>query len=127
MFLFSTTGRPSPPQNLTPTNVTKSSAVLTWEKPESDGGSKVTGYVIEKADAARRVYAVVGETDAHTMTYTVDGLFEGSEYLFAVRAVNKLGESEQAMTEEPVKAKLPFGSDLMKFNKISRLNFVIKP
>ena len=64
--------------------------------------------MVEKADATRRVYAVVGETDAYTLSYRVEGLFEGSEYLFAVRAVNKLGESDQCVTDEPVKAQLPF-------------------
>ena len=39
----------------------------------------------------------------------VNKLFEGNEYMFRVVAVNKIGESEPAMTSAPVKTKLPFG------------------
>uniref|UniRef100_A0A3P8WE53 Titin n=1 Tax=Cynoglossus semilaevis TaxID=244447 RepID=A0A3P8WE53_CYNSE len=38
---------PLPPQKLEVIDVTKTSVILGWEKPEHDGGSRLTGYVIE--------------------------------------------------------------------------------
>lgn len=105
MFL----GKPSPPQNLQVTGVNKSSVSLSWEAPQSDGGSRITNYIIEKADAKRRNFAGVGEVDSTTLTFKVTKLFEGSDYLFRVIAVNKIGHSDPASIDEPVTAKLPFG------------------
>ena len=91
------------------TEVNKTAVTLTWNPPTSDNGSPITKYLIEKADAGRRHFASVGESEATTLTYKVTGLFEGSEYMFRVIAVNAIGESEPAALPESVTAKLPFG------------------
>ena len=38
---------PEPPQKLEMIDVTKTSVTLGWEKPEHDGGSRLTAYAIE--------------------------------------------------------------------------------
>lgn len=45
-----TAERPSPPLNLNFSDQTKAAVTLTWETPTSNGGSMITGYIIEKCD-----------------------------------------------------------------------------
>ena len=101
--------KPSPPQNLKVVGVQKTSVTLAWETPAQDGGSRITGYIIEKSDAKRLNFTTVQEVDASTHEFKVTRLFEGSDYLFKVSAVNSAGQSEPASIDEPVTAKLPFG------------------
>lgn len=42
--------RPSPPLNLNFSDQIKTAVTLTWETPVSNGGSMITGYIIEKCD-----------------------------------------------------------------------------
>lgn len=55
-------GRPSAPQNLQIKKVTENAVTLKWDAPESDGGARIKGYVIEKRDAKRHQYMSVGTT-----------------------------------------------------------------
>lgn len=45
-----TAERPSPPLNLNFSDQIKTAITLTWETPVSNGGSMITGYIIEKCD-----------------------------------------------------------------------------
>ena len=61
---------------------------LTWEAPARDGGSAITDY--EYRINRRNPWISIGSTDtAHTVT----GLVNGTEYVFEVRAVNRIGKS----------------------------------
>ena len=102
-------GKPEEPQNLRVTEVSKDYVILAWEKPESDGGSPITSYTIEKCDAAKGTWFSAGSCDSTTLTFKVKKLFEGSEYLFHVAAENKIGVGEFVALAKAVKAKLPFG------------------
>jgi len=42
--------RPSPPLNLNFSEQTKTGVSLNWETPASNGGSMLTGYIIQKCD-----------------------------------------------------------------------------
>ena len=61
---------------------------LTWEAPENDGGSEITDY--EYRIDRRNPWISIGSTQT---THTVTGLDNGTEYVFEVRAVNKIGKS----------------------------------
>lgn len=50
MFVFVIPERPSPPQNLVPSEQNKNSVQLTWEIPLKNGGSMITGYIIERCE-----------------------------------------------------------------------------
>ena len=62
--------------------------VLRWDAPSSDGGTAITDY--EYRSNRGNPWISIGSTDT---TYTVTGLVNGRSYVFAVRAVNRRGES----------------------------------
>lgn len=88
--------------------MTKNGAKLTWDKPEDDGGTAITAYVVEKMDMSTGRWVPVGRTQKPEME--VKGLQEGHEYKFRVKAVNDEGESEPLETDGTVVAKNPFGN-----------------
>ena len=47
--------------------------------------------------------------DKFPLFFDVDGLEEGQEYLFRVKAINDEGESEPLEGDKPIKAKNAFG------------------
>uniref|UniRef100_A0A3Q3B5H2 Titin n=1 Tax=Kryptolebias marmoratus TaxID=37003 RepID=A0A3Q3B5H2_KRYMA len=87
---------PSAPENLYVTDVTSDSASLAWTKPLHDGGSLITGYVIEaqKKDTDQWVHI----TTIKALDYTVTDLVEGAEYTFRIMAVNASGRSDPRET-----------------------------
>lgn len=86
-------GHPSPPL-VTGAQPRPGGVELTWQPPSDDGGSPISGYVIEfypydpwtgaPTDITRWVYAT-------RTTVTVAGLLPGGSYAFAVRAGNQAG------------------------------------
>ncbi|XP_074598807.1 projectin protein bent isoform X2 [Brevipalpus obovatus] len=94
---------PSPPRNLHVTKVGKSYVDLKWEKPRSDGGSKLIGYVIERKDVNSSYWIKVNDYGALDCEYTVLNLIENNEYEFQVSAVNSAGKSEPCRMSGPVK------------------------
>ena len=61
---------------------------LTWDAPEDDGGSAITDY--EYRINRKNPWISIGSTDT---THTVTSLVNGTEYVFEVRAVNRIGKS----------------------------------
>ena len=103
------TDKPSPPRNFRVTEVFKDFVVVAWDTPESDGGSPITEYLVEKRDAKRETYTKVAAVDATTFNAKATKLIEGNQYYFRVFAENEVGMSDPAQLDDPVTAKLPFG------------------
>ena len=108
-FKVSVMDKPTAPQNIKVKEVHKDYVILEWEPPESDGGSDITSYLIEKRDASKPTWFSAGNTDGHTNKFRCTKLFEGTDYLFRVSAENKIGVGESAQVSEAITAKLPFG------------------
>ena len=81
------TSAPGSPRNLTAAGG-NGEVVLTWEAPASDGGAAITDY--EYRIDRRNPWISIGSTN---ITHTVTGLVNGTEYVFEVRAVNRIGKS----------------------------------
>lgn len=81
---------------------------LAWEEPESDGGSKIVAYVVERRDVKRKTWTLATDR-ADTPEYCVSGLQKDSLYLFRVCAKNRVGSGPIVTTEDAVQAKNKFG------------------
>lgn len=67
---------------------------LKWDKPEKDGGSPITGYIIEKRDKFNPNWEKCAEVEGDIPKGKVTDLIEGTPYEFRVRAVNKAGPGD---------------------------------
>ena len=107
---MSTTGPPGKPVGpLEASATTRDSVTLEWKPPQDDGGSAITGYIIEKREAMRMTWNRAEKTTDDKTTRTVKGLMTGDEFYFRVAAVNKQGSSEFLEMPRPVIIKSPFG------------------
>lgn len=93
---------PSVPQNLQIIDVTKSSVTLHWEKSLYDGGSRLSGYIIEACKAGSDRWSTVATVKASVTQHTIQSLTENDQYLFRLRATNSRGASEPMDTVTPV-------------------------
>ena len=55
------TQEPGPVQHLEVIETNKSGATITWQKPMHDGGSRLTGYVIELAPKDTEDWTEIGD------------------------------------------------------------------
>jgi len=94
---------PTPPINVQVADISSYSCKLTWQKPEDDGNSPITGYVIESQDLKRGTWSRVDRTSL--TDHYIDKLDKGQSYLFRVTAENKVGPSEPAAMREPAVAR----------------------
>ena len=89
-----------------------------WEEPESDGGSKILGYHVEKSELSSRLFAAgksdmiydlrwnrCGTLDYGINEYSIMHLKTSNMYLARVAAFNVAGVGQFAEITEPVAAK----------------------
>uniref|UniRef100_A0A8C3Y2N7 Titin n=1 Tax=Catharus ustulatus TaxID=91951 RepID=A0A8C3Y2N7_CATUS len=80
-----------PPGRPEPIIVTRSSVTLQWKKPIYDGGSKITGYVVEKKELPDGRWMKASFTNVIDTQFEVTGLVENQRYEFRVIARNAAG------------------------------------
>lgn len=90
----------------------KDFVTLDWTEPQSDGGSQIIQYVIEKCDTTRGTcsWTVAGTVGPKELTFRASKLFQGNVYLFRVLAENQAGPGPAVELAAPVMAKLPYGT-----------------
>lgn len=81
---------------------------LKWHEPTSDGGSPITGYIIEKKDKYSPIWEKALETTSSKPFASVHGLVEGNDYQFRVIALNAAGPSAPSEPSKIFTAKPRF-------------------
>uniref|UniRef100_A0A8B9E4K1 Titin n=1 Tax=Anser cygnoides TaxID=8845 RepID=A0A8B9E4K1_ANSCY len=97
---------PSPPGKPTVYDITENAATVSWTLPKSDGGTPITGYILERREASGK-WVRVNKAPILDMKYRVTGLFEGNTYEFRVFAENMVGLSKPSPSSDPIKASRP--------------------
>jgi serine/threonine protein kinase len=88
---------------------------LTWDKPRSDGGGRITGYIIEKKEASADNWTRCNQVPVAANIFNVPNLIEDREYEFRVFAVNEAGESKPSSATRKVKVKDPKAAKVPEF------------
>lgn len=94
---------PSPPGTPNVIKVGKNYVDLKWERPASDGGSRITGYIIERRDVGGAVWVKCNDYNVMDTDYTVLNLIESADYEFRIFAINAAGRSEASSCTMPIK------------------------
>uniref|UniRef100_A0A8D2NTC3 Titin n=1 Tax=Zosterops lateralis melanops TaxID=1220523 RepID=A0A8D2NTC3_ZOSLA len=95
---------PGPPKALEITNITKDSMTVCWTRPDSDGGSEIIGYIVEKRDRAGIRWIKCNKRRITDLRLRVTGLTEDHEYEFRVSAENAAGVGEPSQVSPYFKA-----------------------
>lgn len=111
-YLILTTDVPDSPTHLQATEVTKSSVTLTWEVPQKDGGSPITGYIVERCQQPGSRWTKVTKKSVPDTMYTVPDLIESTDYKFRVAAENAVGVGKPSEPTSSITVKQPYGECL---------------
>uniref|UniRef100_A0A8C5TQU4 Titin n=1 Tax=Malurus cyaneus samueli TaxID=2593467 RepID=A0A8C5TQU4_9PASS len=95
---------PGPPKALEITNITRDSMTVCWTRPDSDGGSEIVGYIVEKRDRAGIRWIKCNKRRITDLRLRVTGLTEDHEYEFRVSAENAAGVGEPSQVSPYFKA-----------------------
>lgn len=98
--------KPGPVRNLKISDVSSDRCTIRWDPPEDDGGCEIQNYILEKCESKRMVWSTYS-ANVLTPGTTVTRLIEGNEYIFRVRAENKIGTGPPTESK-PVIAKTKF-------------------
>ena len=77
-------------------------------KPETDGGSPLTGYYVERRQGYSSRFSRLNKAPIREPTFKVSDLIEGDEYEFRVVAENEAGCGKPSETTGTFTAKDPF-------------------
>lgn len=97
---------PGPVRDLRITGIGADKCRVVWDAPEDDGGCEVDSYILEKCETRRMVWSTYSPSVV-TPYCNVTRLVEGNEYIFRVRAENKMGTGP-AMDSKPITVKTQF-------------------
>lgn len=96
---------PNPPRDPEIVDWNETTITVQWKEPDSDGGSPITGYVIEYKENASSNWKSFVEPDPKKRSAIVSDLRTGATYVMRIRARNVEGDSEPSPTTPPKIAK----------------------
>merc|ERR1719400_2445279 len=112
------------------TKVTPTGATVSWKKPKDDGGSPITGYIVEKKDVEKDYWSPCGKVTGKManvmkeLECDVTDLVENFVYVFRVYAQNAIGDGTPLMSMMPTIAKhaldppeQPYNINIVDFDK----------
>ncbi|KAK6109173.1 Immunoglobulin I-set domain family protein [Brugia pahangi] len=85
---------PGAPENGHITDIGSCSAKVHWDAPSDNGGSAITGYIVEKREESRRAYHRIAQVASEQMDYYMDDLKMNTSYMIRIAAMNKYGTGE---------------------------------
>ncbi|XP_028305150.1 titin-like [Gouania willdenowi] len=85
---------PSPPMDVEVSSATSETMTVCWKRPASDGGSRISGYIVEKREKQGVRWVRVTKKPVYDLRVKATCLYEGCEYEFRVFAENAAGLSE---------------------------------
>lgn len=88
------TDEPEAPYSLAASDITPTTATLSWLPPDSDGGSPILGYTLEIKDKFSSRWTKVNKGLLQETSFKVTNLEENNEYTYRVIAENKAGPSK---------------------------------
>ena len=98
---------PSAPVNVGVTGADAGLISLAWDPPKSDGGSPVTGYIVEVCNSTESTWQKV-PVDGSVLSLDLTDLKEGDFYFIRVFAKNEAGVSKRSgELDDAVCAKKP--------------------
>ena len=86
--------RPGQPTNLQATPSSTSRINLSWAEPASDGGERITGYVVESSTDGGTSWSVVVSNTGSATRYSHTGLGPGTTRHYRVAAINSRGRGQ---------------------------------
>ena len=96
---------PSAPRGpLELSGMTDTSLTLRWIEPETDGGSAITEYLVERRESGKKAWQKVGTVDGRTTHIESVGLKMGTTYTFRITAQNQLGYGPPFEPEDAIVA-----------------------
>lgn len=111
-------GPPGPPSQAQATSIGRNHVTLTWVPPLDDGGSKITGYIVEQREYGSTLWYAVNDYNVPNCEFTVPNLKEFHDYEFRIIASNKHGNGIPSLPTAPIKIQDLSGS---------RPQIVVKP
>ena len=93
---------PDPPGKPEAVDWDKDFVDLEWPMPKDDGGSPITGWIIQKREKGSPYWTTGVKLNSPNNNGRVPNLTEGQEYEFRVIAVNKVGNSEPSEPSDSV-------------------------
>lgn len=103
--MFVSADEPGAPGKPNITDWGKDHADLSWEKPKTDGGGPITGYIVQRREKGSPYWVNAVHVPAKQTSATVPDLTEGQDYEFRIIATNAAGQSEPSEPSDVVTAK----------------------
>lgn len=102
-------GIPGPPGRPTVFDASRDGMTIAWHEPDEDGGSAVTGYIIERKEVRSDRWVRANKNPVTMTRYRSTGLIEGLEYEHRVIAINARGIGKPSLLSPRAVAADPVG------------------